>query len=100
MEKQNYHLNLLPNKSKLIKVMNQINAGEEELESDDDILYKFDKLLNKGIDELMRKLKIKDYDVDMEDDGFVLHLDNLDKNRLRYFQSLDLKINFQDTKKR
>ena len=82
-------LNVLPNKSEVTQIMDKINAGDVDLEPDNELLYQYDELLEKGMKELMKKLKVtlQDDDINLEDDNMTVYT-TIDASKMKPLKKL------------
>lgn len=75
-------LMLLPNKSKLSKIIDEINKAGDGFDAADPLLYKFDKELNLGLEKLMKKMKIDSFDIEIDDESTSITIDGPLDNKI------------------
>jgi len=85
-------LDALPNKTQITQLISKINAGDVDLEPDNELLYQYDELLEKGVRDLMKKLGVNlaNDDISLEDDNMNVYT-TVDASKMKSLKKLGFK---------
>jgi hypothetical protein len=75
-------LNLFENKAEIQKIQKQINKSEDGYDVDSPIMYKYDRLVKKGIMDYLKKIGLKSNQIELEsdDESYSVMITNASKN--------------------